>query len=740
MRKLIMILLGLAMSTITTMAQNKLAVEIVKENDVPVLKINGKEHVPEIIYHTLETSFRSFPNVLGKGINPSAELIKLAKKHDFHLTTMPMPLVWPKDGKPADYSEIDRIMDKHIELDSKVMTMPRLLGMPPAWWLKENPSELMKFETSTGRELSPSRLREVARYASPTSKKWRKDYYNALRSQIRHLEQKYGNYILGYHPGIQSCGENFFALAWDRVNPTMAGFSESFRQGFIEYVEKKYKSIGKVNNAWQTTLTSFSDIKVPTMKERIDGESGTFRDPEKQRFIIDFMTYFQLPIAEVAIDTAKIIKEETNYKKLVLFFYGSPQAGHSPLNPAQRGVLALDLVLKCPEIDIICNPYDYRNRQHGGTGLVGNMLDSIITHGKMYFVEDDTRSHTAPFKHFGKTQNMQESKEVFVRLLPQLLQYNLGRWYMDFGSGYNVQPELFELFEKMRKVRESFKTEPFRPEVALVFDTESSFYLRGSNEVSIHFFNMMFDYPLMGAPFGRYLLSDVCAGKVPKETKVLFFFNAYKIDEQQRKELHKVLAAGRKTAVWFYAPGYIDGKKADVANIQRLTGIAVERISSPMRSEFKLNKELPGLKKGHNFGVKNTINTMFTIVKDQPGVDYLADYVGIDYAGMASKQMGEWKSILFCGLRFGPEMFRALAKDSNVHIYCDSNDSISASSNFIAINAISDGEKTLYFKKKVDLSDSFTGEKVASGVEQYTLDMKKGQTRIFLKKNPSGFH
>ena len=735
MRKLVIILCGLIILAVSTVAQNKLNADISKRNGVSVLTINGKEKVPELIYHSLGISPAAFPSVLKKGLNPSAELIKLASKHGFHLTTVIIPLIWPKDGKPADYSKLDKVMDKQIELDPQFMTIPRLRSRPPRWWLRENSSELMKYKTSTGNgKLSPRRLKTVTKYAAPTSEKWRKDYYNALRLQIRHLEREYGKYIFGYHPGIQSAGENFFPLAWDRVNPSMAGFSESFRLGFIKYLKKRYGSIDKVNQAWRTTLKSFNDIRVPTMKERVDGDDGVFRNPETQGFVIDFMTYFQLPIAEACIESARIIKEETKNKKLVVLFYTSPQSGHPPLGPGQRGGGGLDQVIKCPDVDIICNPYDYRNRQHGGIGLVNNMIDSIIAHGKMYFVEDDTRTHTAPFNHFGKTANMKESKEVFIRMLPQLLQYNLGHWLFDFGSGYNAQPELFKLFEKMRKIRENFKTKAFQPEIALVFDTDSSLYLRGSNEVSINFFNMQRDYPLMGAPFGRYLFSDVCEGKVPPGTKVLFFLNAYKIDDKQRKKLHKVLAASGKTAVWFYAPGYINGKNASVKNIQILTGIKVDKINIPIQARFKLDKALPEVKRGYIFGVKKKVSTMFKISKNQRGVTYLAKYVDKDYFGMASKQMKNWKSVLFCGLRFSPAIFRALAKDSKAHIYCDSNDSISGSSNFIGISAIRSGEKTLLFKKRVDLTDIFTGKKVASRVKQYTLTMNKGETRIFLKK------
>ena len=735
MRKWLITLFILQLFAMTAIAKDDINAEIATENGLSVLKINGKRQVPQLIYHTLLTKFRSFPNVLGKDVNPSVELVKLAQKHGFHLTTLVMPLIWPKDDKPADYSKLDKIMDKHIELDPKVLTIPRIIGRPPTWWLKKHPEARQQYQSAKGK-VPPRRLRNGSRYATPTSEEWRKAYYNALANQVKYLESKYGNHIIGYHPGIQSAGENFFPFCWDKKNQIMVGFSEPFRKGFIKFVKKKYSNLQALNKAWNTNLKNYDEIKLPTMPERIAGDLGTFRDPQKQRYIIDFMTYFQLPIAEVSIATAKIIKKITNNKKLTLFFYAAPQGGHYPLGGGQGGALSLRKLLEAPEIDIICNPYGYSNRQFGGIGILGNVQDSIIAHKKMYFVEDDTRTHKAPFNHFGKTKNMYETKEVYKRLFAQTLKHGTGRWWFDFGSGSMAMPELFELFESMRKIRKNFELVPFKPEVAIVFDDESPLYLRCSNEVSINTSKMTRDYPLMGAPFGRFLLSDVCAGKVPKETKVLFFFNAYKITPQQRQQLHKTLAEGGKTAVWFYAPGYIDGKKADVQNIEKLTGIKVEKISGSILPRFNMKNNFYELKKGQTIGVnvRKPLNTMFKIIKGQAGVNYLADYKDSNYAGMASKQMKGWKSVLFCGVRFGSGVFRALARDSGVHIFCNSYDSISGSANYIAITAIRSGKKTLRFTKDVDLKDIFTGKKLATGVKQYSFTMKKGETRIFLKK------
>jgi len=729
------IALGLFLLALATQAAEPLRAEIAQENGVPVLVVNGRRRVPQLIYHTLLTRWRSFPNVMGKGVNPSEELIKLAEAHGFHLTTLVLPLAWPRDGRPADYAEIDRIMSRHIELDPQVMTIPRLIGQPPQWWLKKHPTEREQFRVAPGKGEMPERRRKsVQRYVTPTSKQWQTDYYHALRMQVRYLEAKYGEHILGYHPGCQSAGENFFPLAWDRVTPVMVGFSEPFRQGFIAYARGEYGTIEAANRAWHKQFASFEEVQVPTMEERVTGESGPFRDPAKQRFVIDFMTYFQRPLTDVVIESSRIVKGETGGRKLTLAFFPSPQSGHYPLGASQGGGLGLRRALASPHLDIICNPYGYVDRQYGGIGLMGNMQDSIGANGKMYFVEDDTRTHLAPFNHFGKTRNMAETKAVYTRLFAQTLQRGTGRWWFDFGSGSMAQPELFDLFESMRKIREDFELVPFRPQVAIVFDDESPLYMRCSNEVSIHSSKMSRDYGKIGTPFSRYLLSDVCAGKLPEETKVVFFMNAYRVDATQRQALHKALAVGGKTAVWFYAPGYVDGKRADPANIKRLTGISVKPLARRVPARFILAQPLPGLPEGHEFGVKESLATMFTVAENQPDVRCSANYAGSNLGGMATKRMAGWTSVVFCGVRFGPEIFRALARESGAHIHCDSNDSISGSTGYIAISALSTGEKALRFPKKVDLADIFTGQRIANGVEQYTFKMTKGETRILLKK------
>ena len=68
----------------------------------------------------------------------------------------------------------------------------------------------------------------------------------------------------------------------------------------------------------------------------------------------------------------------------------------------------------------------------------------------------------------------------------------------------------------------------------------------------------------------------------------------------------------------------------------------------------------------------------------RPGVTPLGNYEGTEQVGLASKQTGGWTSIFCGGLEVSPEVLRAAARLAGAHVYCDSNDVISACPGFVS--------------------------------------------------------
>ncbi len=68
------------------------------------------------------------------------------------------------------------------------------------------------------------------------------------------------------------------------------------------------------------------------------------------------------------------------------------------------------------------------------------------------------------------------------------------------------------------------------------------------------------------------LLSDIENPKLP-DYKLYIFLNTFHVTPPQRAAIQAKLRKNGATALWVYAPGYIDGQKCDVTNMTALTGI-----------------------------------------------------------------------------------------------------------------------------------------------------------------------
>ena len=69
-----------------------------------------------------------------------------------------------------------------------------------------------------------------------------------------------------------------------------------------------------------------------------------------------------------------------------------------------------------------------------------------------------------------------------------------------------------------------------------------------------------------------------------------------------------------------------------------------------------------------------------------------------------------------------------------MHVYCDTNDVLSACPGFLSIHATAAGEKTLVFPREFRLRDLYTGEELTTAQKRCALPMVKSETRVFATK------
>ncbi|MBT3378408.1 MAG: hypothetical protein HN742_35150 [Lentisphaerae bacterium] len=659
----------------------------------------------------------------GGSTHPSDDLLRLGAACGLHIGTPPVRVPWPKDGQPPDFSGADTQIDHILSIDPKALIIPRLNIDAPEWWKQQHPGNRQVYDKGE------------YPMASPASTLWRRDASMALRLFLRHLEEVYGEHMLGYHVAAQSAGEWFYDRTWEKIMPC---FEEPFRQAFAEWTKGRYGTVERLQKAWRKPKATFDTIQVPTLSERTTGELGVFRDPASQRFEIDFAEYMQVCLCEYLEECARLVKEETGGKKLGVFFYGYLyDVSGFTYGPAVSGHLRLRRALNSPHVDIFTSPISYFDRQAGGVGPFMAPVDSIQTHGKLWLNEDDTRTHLARRNAgFGRTSDMFETIGVYRRNFGHQLEHLCATWWMDFGRGWMVDNEIFDNFAETRDAWSAVAAapEPFAPQVAIVTDEDSYFYLRNSNEISrqsVTLMRRMFN--TMGCPVGLYLMQDFCDGLVPDSARFCVFLNAYRMTSEQRVQFRAQAAKAKRTVLWLYAPGYIR-EDADVANIADIIGFEVRKAGGTETSRVRIVDDAPApfqtLPKGHAFGVEFRPDPLFGVSADQAGVSVCGTYEGTREAALALKRFPDWTSVFCGGLQVSAGVLRELARSAGVHIYCETNDVISARQGFVSIHATHEGTKTLILGRAAALRDLFSGD-VLPSAGRHTFRMRKGETRAF---------
>ena len=668
--------------------------------------------------------------VYGGDTAPSDRILALGAERGLHIGTPPIAMAWPRGGEAADYSRADAQIEHILTVDPEALIIPRIKLHASQWWKDENPGHQQVYD---GGERP---------MVSPASKLWRRDASAALRLFLRHLEDKYGDHMLGYHVCAQSAGEWFYDHTWEKIMPC---FEEPFRQGFAEWARGKYETVEALREAWRKPDITFETIQVPTLEERTTGKLGVFRDPQLQRFEIDFAEYMQVCLCEYLEEAARIVKEETGGKKLGVFFYGYlyDVAGFA-YGGAVSGHLRLRRALSSPHVDIVCSPISYFDRGSGGVGPFMAPVDSIQAHGKLWLNEDDARTHLASeTAGFGRTSNMFETIGVYRRNFGHQFERRCATWYMDFGTGWMADPEIFDNFAKVRDIwKAAPKPRPFAPEVAMITDEDSFLYLRNSNEITRNTVNLMRRaFNTMGCPVGLYLMADLCEGRVPDSVRLYVFLNAFRVTEEQRQQLRAEIAREGNTALWLYAPGYVK-EDASAQNVSDLLGFHVRQLQAASTSRLELPDDpaapLGALGGGHSFGVDFAPTPLFAVVPGQADVTALGVYQGTDEIGLALKRTPKGSSVFCGGLQLSPEALREFARYAGAHIYCNTNDVISACPGFISIHATTQGDKTLMFPGAVRLRDLIAGEVLGAAGNSHSLTMEEGETRLFAIEDGSG--
>ncbi len=630
------------------------------EKSVPVpeaLTVQEQENVQEqtaaveVPGHIVPPVF-FFPNVAeGTDWNVAHEEIRMAAAAGVHQYVIPVPLPWP--GLGPEVSVARRRLEAIVALDVNARFNLYVRMDPSKEWLTAHPDDAV----TMGEEVLP--------YAAIAAEAWRKEACEGLEALIRGLlasdvgSRIRGCVLMGLDNGRWSLPEK---AAYDTSAANVAGFRR--------WLKERYGNDATLAENWGDAQAALATAAIPAIPDRNNKESVFFPLPAMQS-AVDYLHYLSDETADALAELAWHVKDASEGGLRVVVPYG-----HSlELEQSGAGHYSLMRIVES-DIDGFASPVSYLDRGFGGVGGPMGPLDSVALHGKQWYLVDDTRTGILRDPGTGEIARIKglQIEDVFrvqERNFAAALTGGQGLVWLDpEGQGQLLDRDLWSRLGNMQAAYEeqvnltpNDNKGPLWPQgtqsVAVVVDEASRFYQQCAAPLNRFVLTQARDAILRaGVPVKFYLLQDVLEERVP-ETAAYIFLNAFTLGVTEREKLHHILATQKASAVWLYAPGYVETGKADVAHVSATTRMSVKAFEGPALSGSAYQLDGPWVKKEEAFGESVSWAPLFYIEDEE--ADVIANYRDSGKASAAITFLEEgWASILFAEPALTPGVLREL--------------------------------------------------------------------------------
>ncbi|MBR4172373.1 MAG: beta-galactosidase, partial [Kiritimatiellae bacterium] len=642
-----------------------------------------------------------------EGNNLFFSQLKLARDAGVKLISFSAPNCWLPEKE--DWSALDDVFHRIIAVHPQSLLVPRITTDAPGWWVQQHPDECMAFEKGG----SP-------RISCVSSRLYRQAVRDYLSAVVRHLSETFPEHFAGIHPAGQNTSEWFYQNSWEEP---LNGYDPATRQAFRSWLAQR----GEADAA---------TAEVPSPEERRRCTLGSFRDPVRDRRVLDFVRFQQEEMADMVALQAEVCRKASNGKKLVVFFYGYAYEFACMRNgSANSGHYGLARLLKhARDLDILCSPLSYMDRLWIGSEPIMSAAETVTCAGVLWLCEDDTRTFLDRRKkdivQEGNRVNLQQTQQILRRNNAQELMRGFGSWWMDLpGLGWFNNAHLWQVAREIDPLDRQFLSRKgiFKPEIASIIDEESMLFLTPESAPSSSLIGEgRADFGRCGAPYGQYLLSDVLENGI--DAKLQVYLSPWYLTEQQRDKLRRRISESAPSVrVWCWAPGFLTPQGTNLAAMAEVSSFTVR----PLATEAAIAKPTGIGKKAGLLSewcsAGNQVHPLFTV--DAQENEVWARYP--NNAPAVAVRKGEHGFDVFVGVpRLPPTLLHALAKLAGVHLFTDAGTPVWAAENHLAAQAHRTGEHTFDIGSPSPIFDAITGRKIGDGPVLRIL-MEKGETRIF---------
>jgi hypothetical protein len=666
--------------------------------------------------------------------------------HIYAFDVGPQEWAGPAPGRSSDhdFSTVRRRFERVLEADPLACFHLRIyLEMNESlsrWWLDRYPGE-----------------REIASDGKPdrqslASIAWRDQAKAFLKALVAFLKTA-GLFerVVAYQVGTGHTGE------WVKGKLSMidltGDYSEPMARYFRSWLRVRYGDDGRLRRAWNDPTVALETALVPSRDAQLTTTHFLFRDPRREQNVVDYYRALADLSGDLVVDFCRTVKEASGRKALAGAFFGylmelAWNAGFFSEGPPSEystyqrsGHLGLARVLESPDVDFLVSPYGYGFRGIGGDAAVMPPAEALRLHGKLYIMEDDTRTHTDVHPAFGRARSWSETEAILRRNFGSILTRGEGIWWL-MGKGHidaEGDPRFRPLLKRFREIADFAlgKDRSSAAEAAVLLDDESFFYetVRNDLDVPLLFEQRLYGLPRMGAAVDVHLLNDFLAGKL-RPYKLYILLNAFRLDDARREALKRELRRDGRVALWVYAPGYI-GDAPDAANMADLTGMRFGQNDYPWPASLHFtdfgHPITRGLPQDLFWGTDSRLGPLFYV--EDPEARVLGDAVlslGMCRAGFALKSFPDWTSVYCAVPNLPAAVLRGVARFAGVHLYSEDGDVLSACRNFLSVHTVAGGRRTFRLPAKAErVYDLYVNKIVAEDCDRFETELPPASTGLF---------
>ena len=753
--------------------------EIVMQGGRPAISVNGE------IYPPMMATIRTMED--GKRILFDEEYFAALGKSGIRIFFLICDTVWLK---PTALELFDTEARALLKAVPDALIIPRMGLHPTNEWIEKHPEECLRYsdgERPGVHLFSESFETDLPMHYSLCSDKWREDAGRALAETWRLLMQlPYADRIVGCFLAAGGTSEWYYMLpVVDEKNKRVLDHSEAFRRHFSRYLKERYGSDEALQRAWKNPAATLENPPIPDydahyFASRVDydcafppmrmytnkpvppppgnGTSlGAFADLDQHMDVYDFYRAWSLGSADSVLHFAKVIKDITP-DKLVGAFYGSQGCTEYLEAGSAAGTVK---VLESPYINFLAAPGVYENRQAGGQEGQREVQDSFALHGKIYIVEQDTRTlkEHRYFMKCAEIYDMTDTLNIMKREFGRNIAEDVQAWWFDqlLGRPRYKYPEVYKLIECQQKVaKEAYSLDRTKKnEIAFIFDEES--ICAASRQTFRDAVEDMRNYEIhrIGACVDQYYHGDLDLDSMPSY-KMYVFFNTYVLTKAEREAIKKKLRKDGAVAVFLHGSGLIDPDSEphnSVAYMEDLTGFSFALENDHFDPAFRWNGEShpisERLDKREVFGRFSRLRHEMLagrridgyskfpsylypmpVVQDEEAT-HLSYLLTSGFPAVSVKKMEGYTSVYYNSKSIPSAILREIARFAGCHIYIETDEVIYAGRNYLTVHADHTGERKLSFPRPVSLYEVYEEKYYGRGVTEISLPMYLGETKTF---------